>query len=198
MKAGAENKRLVRRLVFLVCAMFGFGYALVPLYQVFCELTGLNGKPDERVAETRAQAIDSQRTVAVEFLANVDAGLPWTFKPQVGRIHIHPGETKQVNFLAKNLSGSLVRGRAVPSVSPSIGAKYLKKIECFCFTEQRLSAGASKEMPVRFLIDPSLPKHVKTLTLSYTFFGVKSKGASDPLAADRPWLAFDLRITTTE
>ncbi|MGH8611699.1 MAG: cytochrome c oxidase assembly protein, partial [Gammaproteobacteria bacterium] len=95
---------------------------------------------------------------------------------------------KQVSFLAKNLSASIIRGRAVPSVSPSIGAKYQRKMECFCFTEQRLSAGASKEMPVRFLIDPSLPKDIKTLTLGYTFFGVKSK--DDPLAADRSLAGF--------
>lgn len=188
MKSNLENKRLVGRLALLVCAMFGFGYALVPLYAVFCELTGLNGKIDG-VAQTQgSQAIDSYRTIAVEFVASVDTGLPWTFKPQIDRIRLHPGEIKQVNFLAKNLSGSLIRGRAVPSISPSIGAKYLKKIECFCFTEQRLSAGASKEMPVRFLVDPSLPKHIKTLTLAYTFFGVQSK--VDPLAADRSLAIF--------
>ncbi|MGH8625031.1 MAG: cytochrome c oxidase assembly protein [Gammaproteobacteria bacterium] len=190
MKSNLENKRLVGRLALLACAMFGFGYALVPLYEVFCELTGLNGKIDG-VAQTQgSQAIDPERTIAVEFVASVDTGLPWTFKPQVDRMHLHPGEIKQVSFLAKNLSGSLIRGRAVPSVSPSIGAKHLKKIECFCFTEQRLSAGASKEMPVRFLVDPSLPKQIKTLTLAYTFFGVKSNRALDPLAADRSLASF--------
>lgn len=190
MKTSAENKRLASRLAFLTCAMFGFGYALVPLYQVFCELTGLNGKPD-RMAETpRSGAIDSQRTVSVEFLASVDRGLPWAFKPQVTRIDIHPGETKQVNFLAKNLSDSLVRGRAVPSVSPSSGAKHLRKIECFCFTEQRLRGGASIEMPVRFLIDPSLPEHIKTLTLAYTFFNVEPKRFSDRVSADRSVASF--------
>ncbi len=190
MKNSGENKRLVRRLVLFACAMFGFGYALVPLYEVFCELTGLNGKVDRVAATPGSQAIDLDRTLAVEFLVSVDTGLPWAFKPQIDRIHLHPGEMKQVNFLAKNLSGAPIRGRAVPSVSPSIGARYLKKIECFCFTEQRLSAGASKEMPVRFLIDPSLPKDIKTLTLGYTFFGVNSERASGSLSADRSLAGF--------
>lgn len=170
----STNRRLLVRLVSVACLMFGFGFVLVPLYDVFCEVTGLNGKTG--LIEARRPAIpsiDKTREVTVEFTANVNAGFPWEFKPVVNRIQVHPGEPRQVFFNAKNLSKQPVVGRAVPSVAPNRAAKYLNKIECFCFTEQRLDGGESKQMAVHFIVDPRLPGDVSILTLSYTFFGVE-------------------------
>lgn len=189
MKQAQRNGRLASRLALIACAMFGFGYALVPLYQVFCELSGLNGKTGRSVKPPAYQAIDTQRLVAVELLASVDAGMPWSFEPELNRIDLHPGKVKQVKFYARNLSAVAISGRAVPSVSPNAGAKFLKKIECFCFTEQRLEAGAGKGMPVRFFIDPGLPKDIKTLTLAYTFFD-SSRGGPNGNSTGRPLAAF--------
>jgi cytochrome c oxidase assembly protein subunit 11 len=160
---------LVRRLLLVCIAMFGFGFALVPLYDVFCLYTGINGK----TANTPAQAatvMNEKRTIRVEFLANTDASIPWDFAPEVQQINLHPGEITIVNFHVENLSKDAMIGRAVPSVSPGEAARYFKKIECFCFTEQPLDAGQQKDMPVQFYIDPELPSHFTTITLSYRLY----------------------------
>jgi cytochrome c oxidase assembly protein subunit 11 len=154
----------------LVCiAMFGFGFALVPLYDVFCRYTGINGK----TANTPAQAttvMDEKRTITVEFLANSDASIPWDFAPEIQQISLHPGEITVINYHVENLSKEAMIGRAVPSVSPGEAARYFKKIECFCFTEQPLNAGQQKDMPVQFYIDPEIPSHFTTITLSYRLY----------------------------
>jgi cytochrome c oxidase assembly protein subunit 11 len=164
--------------------MFGFGFVLVPLYDVFCEVTGLNGKTGliEEARQPANPRIDKTREVTVEFMANVNGSFPWEFKPVVNRIQVQPGEPRQVFFAAKNLAKQPVTGRAVPSVAPNRAAKYLNKIECFCFIEQRLDGGESKQMAVRFIVDPHLPRDVSILTLSYTFFGVEPRqtGATAP------------------
>lgn len=158
--------------------MFGFGFALVPLYDVFCKVTGLNGKTGRAEARLAIiKGIDKNRPVTVEFVANVGAGFPWEFKPSVNKLQIHPGELRQTSFYAKNLSGRAIAGRAVPSVAPNHAARFFIKTECFCFTEQKLGADESKEMPVRFIVDPDLPADIKTLTLSYTFFEARSPGS---------------------
>jgi cytochrome c oxidase assembly protein subunit 11 len=144
--------------------MFAFGFALVPLYDVFCKITGLNGKTGQTEAtEMPITRIDRGRAVTVEFVANVSAGFPWEFRPSVNKLQVHPGELKQTSFYAKNLSDKAVTGRAVPSVAPNHSARFFIKTECFCFTEQRLQAGEGKEMPVRFFVNPDLPIDVKTL-----------------------------------
>jgi cytochrome c oxidase assembly protein subunit 11 len=174
----SEQRRLIRRLLLIVVGMFGFGFALVPLYDAFCKITGLNGKTG-RAEATQAviKSIDQSREVTVELIANVSAGFPWEFKPSVNKLRIHPGEPRQTSFYAKNLSESAITGRAIPSVAPNQAARFFIKTECFCFTEQKLEANEHKEMPVRFIIDPDLPGDIKTLTLSYTFFEAKSPGS---------------------
>ena len=113
---------------------------------------------------------DLERIITVEFDANVNAGLPWEFKPMTRRVKVHPGEVTQVSYFAKNISNRTIVGQAVPGVSPNYASKYFSKTECFCFSNQTFGPGQSREMPLRFIVDPDLPKRVKTLTLSYTFF----------------------------
>lgn len=163
--------KLVTGLCVLTLAMFGFGYALVPLYDVFCEITGLGGKTG-RLSEVVAEQsqTDESRLVTVEFITNVNSALPWEFKPMVAKVKVHPGAETLVFFEAINNEAHAITGHAVPSVAPNAMARYLNKTECFCFTQQILAAGETKNMPVRFVIDPKLPEHVRTLTLAYTFF----------------------------
>ena len=166
-----DNKKLVLRLVGVVAGMFVFGFALVPLYDVFCEITGINGK-------TRGQAIyqktevDSQREVTIEFIANTKRGMPWDFKPMVTKMKVNPGELNEVRFYAKNRSGEDIVGQTVPSVSPGEAALYLNKTECFCFDQQRLAAGEEIEMPMKFYIDADIPEDISHLTLSYQLYNV--------------------------
>jgi cytochrome c oxidase assembly protein subunit 11 len=167
----SANRRTVIKLVLATCVMFSFGYALVPIYNVFCTVTGLNGKTG-RLSEAQAAAltVDESRSVTVEFVTNVDAQMPWDFKPLVNKVVVHPGVETQVEFEVHNWDTGPIDGNAVPSVAPNTVAKYFKKTECFCFTQQTLAAGETRRMPVRFIVDPRLPPEVTILTLGYTFF----------------------------
>ena len=167
----AANRRTVIKLVLATCIMFSFGYALVPLYNVFCTITGLNGKTG-RLTEAQAAAlpVDESRSITVEFVTNVDAQMPWDFKPLVNKVVVHPGVETQVEFEVHNWDVGSINGQAVPSVAPNTVAKYFKKTECFCFTQQTLAAGETRRMPVRFIVDARLPPEVTVLTLGYTFF----------------------------
>jgi len=167
----AANKRIVTRLVVVVLAMFGFGFALVPLYDVFCEITGINGKTGRIAAEEAlTRQVDENRLVTVEFLASVNSDLPWEFRPLVRKVRVHPGEITEVKYFASNKTGDPVAGQAIPSVAPGQAAKYFNKTECFCFTRQTLGPKEGKEMPLRFVVDPELPEEVRTVSLSYTFY----------------------------
>ncbi|MCP5195864.1 MAG: cytochrome c oxidase assembly protein [Gammaproteobacteria bacterium] len=172
------NRRLVRRMLLITVAMFGFGFAMVPIYDVLCQVTGLNGKTGGRVAEVKAMKVDESRTVTVEFVANLNVTAPWEFAPQVDRMTVHPGQFYQTHFHARNLTDQLLTAQAIPSISPGLAASHFQKIECFCFTRQQFQAGESKEMPVTFRIDPDLPPDVRTVTLSYTFFRLDELGGS--------------------
>ena len=166
-----SNKKLVIRLLWLVVAAAVFGFALVPLYNVLCSVTGLNGKTNN-TADLRKTVVDKNRLVTVEFTSTVMPGLGWDFYPQQNRITVHPGQVETVNFLAKNVTNQPVVGQAVPSVSPGQASLYFKKIECFCFQHQELKPGESKVMPLRFYVSPSLPQNIGTVTLSYAFYSV--------------------------
>lgn len=172
----AANRRLVWRLLLLTTAMFGFGFAMVPIYDVLCEVTGLNGKTGGRVVAAQPMQVDTSRTVTVEFVANLNLGAPWEFAPSVARMQVHPGQFYQTHFRAKNLANRPMTGQAIPSVAPGLAASHFQKIECFCFNHQRFQAGEGKEMPVTFRIDPDLPSEVRTVTLSYTFFRIDDAG----------------------
>ena len=165
------NRRIVRRLAMVALLMFGFCFALVPLYNVFCDVTGLNGKTGRiDPGQALTAQVDKERLVTVEFLGMASSDLPWEFRPMVRQVRVHPGEVTEVHYFARNRTGSQVTGQAVPSVAPGQAAKYFNKTECFCFTRQTLQAGESKEMPVRFMVDPALPEDVVRVSLSYTFF----------------------------
>ena len=174
-----RNRRLVVKLLCLTAAMFGFGFALVPLYDVFCEVTGLNAKTGRiDVAAAARLEVDTTRTVTVEFVTNTDRHLPWEFRARQTKVHVHPGAVTEVMFTARNTAPFTVTGQAVPSVLPGTAARYLNKTECFCFRNQTLQAQETRDMPVRFVVDAKLPAYVTTLTVSYTFFELPRASAA--------------------
>ncbi|TCN75299.1 cytochrome c oxidase assembly protein subunit 11 [Vibrio crassostreae] len=171
-----STKKLTGYLVLSVVAMFGFGFALVPLYDVMCEALGINGKTNT-VSAVQPQGMqpDYSRTIRVEFMSHIKPDMPWTFSPEVRVLEVHPGEVVQTNYIAKNLSGASLVGQAVPSVSPGMGATYFNKMECFCFNQQPLDGFKSADMGLIFYIEPDIPDSIHTLTLSYTLFNITSE-----------------------
>ena len=164
--------RTARKLAFVAVAMFGFGYLLVPLYNVFCEVTGLNGKTGEIAIEDVSESdIDVTRNITIEFDTNIRS-LPWEFSALERKVNVHPGELGEARFKVVNRSNKAVIGRAIPSVAPSQASVFFNKTECFCFDEQRLEPGETKEMVVKFVVGTNLPKRFGSLVLSYTFFEV--------------------------
>ena len=149
--------------------MFGFGYLLVPLYDVFCDITGLNGKTANSAVMV-VEAPDESRWVTVEFMGSLNQSAPWEFRPTETSMQVRPGKAYLTNFYARSKVERDAVGHAVPSVAPGVAAKYFLKTECFCFEEQAFGPREEKEMPVRFVLDPDLPRHVDVVTLSYTFF----------------------------
>lgn len=166
-----KNIKLVRKLVLGSLMMFGFGFALVPLYDVFCNITGLNGKVT-RTGPAQPMQVDRSREINLQLIAVNNEAMPWQFEPITTTMTIHPGLTGQTAFLAYNPTGHNMIAQAVPSVAPAEAAEYLQKINCFCFERQALEPGQSMEMPLLFVIDPELPEHITTITLSYTLFDI--------------------------
>ena len=166
-------KKTTARLVLFTVLMFGFGYALVPLYDVFCKITGLNGKTIRVTENLNREVIVSDRLIKVQFDANINGDLPWTLMPNQRTMRVQPGKFYEAVYTVKNINDRDIVGQAIPSVSPQIASLYFKKAECFCFVNQLLKAGETKEMVVRFEVDKELPEDVAELTLSYTFFKVK-------------------------
>ena len=179
MTEGNQNKRSHARVVWpvvlVVIAMFGFGFALVPLYDVFCELTGLNGKVKTEAQAETAMKPDLKRWVTVEFVTTVNGAMPLKFRAETTKLKVHPGEYHTVRFYGTNESDRQLVGRAIPSIAPGWATQFLKKSECFCFSEQTFEPHREREMPVRFVIDPNLPETVADLSLSYTFFDITQK-----------------------
>lgn len=168
-----KPKKKIVPLFLIPIAMFGFGYLMVPIYDVFCDLTGLNGKTGSvEVAEVERMEVDLTRMVKVEFMANVNQDTPLDFEPTQRSMWVHPGKTYQAMYRTANQKSEPTVGQAVPSVSPFKAASYFDKVECFCFTQQAFKAHESRELPVIFVVDPKLPKEIETVTLSYTFFEV--------------------------
>ncbi|MEH6823442.1 MAG: cytochrome c oxidase assembly protein [Motiliproteus sp.] len=183
--SGSNPMVTVRRLIVLALLMFGFGFALAPLYDVFCRVTGLNGKVTRNGALTEAVAVDSTRQIRVQLIAVNNEGMPWTFGPEAGDLLVHPGEQRLTHYLARNPTSELMVARAVPSVAPSEAAQYVHKINCFCFESQSLAALASQQMPLVLMIDPQLPQHIRTITLSYTLFDITPEPRQPDAAAAR-------------
>lgn len=173
------NRRLALKLLGGVAAAFAFGFLLVPLYDVICEATGLNGKTrggPQVITETR---VDTSRQVKVEFLGAAMQGLSWDFQPNQDRVLVHPGEIATVSFRVRNMTASALTGQAIPSVSPGKAASHLRKLDCFCFQQQTLAPGESRDLPVSFVVDGRLPQDVQAITLSYSFYAVDpSQGAA--------------------
>ena len=168
----ADNRRLAMKLAGAALAMFGFGYALVPLYDYACTVIGLGRTGELSTAEAATLSADPSRRVTVEFDTNVNSALPWQFVAGQRRVTVHPGEIAAAGFRVVNNSGRAIVGQAVPSVTPAAASVYFKKTECFCFTQQTLAPGETRDMPVRFVVDRELPQDITTVTLSYTFFEV--------------------------
>jgi cytochrome c oxidase assembly protein subunit 11 len=174
--ATGRNRSLAARLVLMAAGSFAFGFALVPLYDVVCEVTGIGSR--DRLA--RAGTADGQlpvadRTVVVEFTASVPAG-GWVFEPVASTMEVQPGRLYETHYRARNLAGGAVTGQAVPSVAPMRAARYFVKTECFCFTPQQFAAGEEREMAVRFVVDRELPPGIDRLTLSYAFYDMPPAG----------------------
>lgn len=172
-----SNQKLAVWLMLVVVGMFGFGFALVPIYDVFCEITGLNGKTGSvQAQEAQRLNVDESRLVTVEFVANLNQSMNWEFRPEVHKLQVHPGKIYTTQFYAHNKNNRDMVGQAIPSVAPSRAAAHFNKTECFCFTQQVFKAGEGRLMPVSFIVDPALPPEVETVTLSYTFFDITQSG----------------------
>jgi len=168
------NQRLSGKLALVALGMFAFGYALVPFYYQICAAWGVNSLGEVRAEPLNTQ-VDKTRVITVEFDANAH-GLPWRFKPLVNHIEVHPGEVATVEYEVVNQRGDWVTGQAVPSYGPERAGEYFRKVECFCFTQQTLGPGETRRMPVVFVVDPTLPRDVTNIALSYTFFEVAGRG----------------------
>ena len=164
------------KLVFVAVLMFGFGYAMVPLYEAFCRITGFGGKTlvidelEARAEQQQALADALDREIAVSFTTHSNSSLPWEFKPLTHKLVVKPGEMNDAVFYVRNMSNRAITGMATFNVTPPRAGMHFKKTECFCFSQQTLQAGEEQEMVVRFLLDQDLPEDVHELTLSYTFF----------------------------
>lgn len=174
---GPSTRSLVKRLMLLVVAMFGFGFVLVPIYDVMCQAFGINGKTTGVAWQGTQQSVDMAREIRVQFISSNAEGMRWEFGPRDREVFLHPGEPRTVNFTAHNPTDRVMVAQAIPSVAPSRAAAFFHKTECFCFTQQVLQPGESIEMPVRFIVDPALPRDVQRLTLAYTLFDVTERMA---------------------
>lgn len=183
--AARSNRQLVIKLVLVTLAMFGFGFAMVPIYNVLCEVSGLNGKTGVANAAALDPRVDTSRTVTVEFVTILNEGMPWEFRPAVTRMDVHPGAINTTSFYARNLTNHDMVGQAIPSVTPGLAAKHFNKTECFCFTQQHFKSGQGIDMPVRFVIDRELPVDIKTVTLQYTFFDISGQAAQIDTVANK-------------
>ena len=185
MTTKAQNARMVGKLAVVAVGMFAFGYALIPIYQHICEMTGINilalGEkqvPGGSTARANSQ-VDLSRSITVEFDANARG--PWQFKPAQAKVQVHPGELATVMYEFQNVQDRSMSAQAIPSYAPRNAAAHFNKLECFCFNQYTLAPGEKKQWPVAFVIDPKLPKDVTTITLSYTFFEVGSRTPAAPL-----------------
>ncbi len=183
-----QNSTMLGKLAVVVLAMFGFGYALVPIYNAICQMTGVNilalaemAVPGEKAQVSANTQVDTSRTITVEFDANSRG--PWQFKPAQSSLQVHPGEMMTVMYEFQNTQNRRMAAQAIPSYAPQQAAAHFNKLECFCFNQYTLDAGEKKSWPVVFVIDPKLSKDVRTITLSYTFFEVGGKVPPAPVAA---------------
>lgn len=170
--AKTSQSKGVLKLLGIVAGMFCFGFAMVPLYDVICDITGLNGKTGGRYEVSSELEVDEDRWVTIQFTASNNESMPWVFKPVTAQMKVRPGEINETLFIAENPTSDPMTAQAVPSVAPFNAAQYLHKTECFCFNQQTLAPGERIEMPMRFFIDNEIPQRLTKLTLSYTLFNL--------------------------
>ncbi len=172
------NRRTLGKLIVVAAVMFGFGYAMVPIYRQVCEVLGLNvlTQKDGTVALPANTQVDRTRSITVELDGNAQG--PWRFRPTQRSVTVHPGELTTITYEVVNTQGRTVQAQAIPSYAPQSAAPHFKKVECFCFRQQTLKPHEARQMPVVFFIDPALPREIKTITLSYTFFEIGGATAS--------------------
>jgi cytochrome c oxidase assembly protein subunit 11 len=175
-----ENRRLTGKLWLFVAGSFAFGFALVPLYRVLCQVTGFGDQKllSEAVAATRVGVPDAERTVTVEFIANLPTVGNWEFRPSQASLRVHPGQLYQASFVARNLTGHDTVAQAVPNIAPGEAAAWFHKTECFCFSPQAFKTGQQRTLPLRFFLDRALPVNVDRVTLSYTFYDTSNRVAA--------------------
>lgn len=180
------NRTMLGKLVVVAIGMFGFGYALIPVYRQVCEVLGINvlTQKGEFVAAPTNTQVDKSRTITIELDGNSQG--PWRFRPTTRSIDVHPGELATVMYEVVNTQGRAVKAQAIPSYAPQSATPHFMKVECFCFQEQTMGPNEARQMPVVFFIDPKLPREVKNITLSYTFFeiGGAFKAAAAPKAGN--------------
>ena len=174
-----KNKRIVWVLIAAAFGMFGFAFAMIPMYKLLCQVTGLNGKFYQIDDLQKTIKMDKDRTISVRFVSNNNELLPWDFHANNPLIEIHPGEVVRVSYFAKNRTIHPMTVQAIPSIVPGIAAKYIHKTECFCFKQQTFAAGEGMDMPILFHIDRDIPKEVKRITVAYTMFDVKMASATN-------------------
>ena len=179
-KNAAANRRSATILFGIVVGMFGFGFAMVPLYQLVCSVTGISittsgggGRSAIGTVEVAAMQVDESRLVTVEFDSTLNQGLDWEFQPLTKKMQVHPGQVYEAYYRVRSTSSKASFGQAVPSVSPGLAAKHFNKTECFCFTKQELAAYETRDMPIRFIIDRGIDEGIGEVTLSYTFFSLE-------------------------
>jgi cytochrome c oxidase assembly protein subunit 11 len=170
-----ENRSMTWKLLAIAAGSFGFGFALVPLYNVLCSVTGYGDQSKLRQQVAAIEHPDVTRTVTVQFLTDVASAGDWEFRPVVRSIEVHPGQLYTAQFFAHNLTGRDTVAQAVPNIAPSEVAAYFHKTECFCFSPQHFSLNEGRNMPVRFIIDPAMPNHIDMITLAYTFYDASSR-----------------------
>lgn len=171
----ADNRSLVVKLFIAVVAMFGFGFAMVPLYDVFCEITGFNGKTAGKYEQVATQKVVADRKVDIQFLSALNGSTSIRFEPNTRSVMVNPGRTYEISYRVENPFDYPIVIQAVPSVSPSQLAEYLHKVECFCFNQQLLQAGESVDMPMRFVLDQEFPEKFVKMSLAYTLFDVSEQ-----------------------
>jgi cytochrome c oxidase assembly protein subunit 11 len=171
-----SNQRLALRLGLVALFFVGFGFAMVPMYDAFCKLTGLNGKTNATpmVADQNTQ-VDLTRSVKIEFLSQTMPGVGLQFKPAQFDMRVHPGEVSHMDYTVTNTSNKVFVGQAVPSVTPAQATRYFEKLACFCFTQQTFQPGETRTMPVVFVVNPKMDRDLGTVTLSYAFFEAPTK-----------------------
>jgi cytochrome c oxidase assembly protein subunit 11 len=170
------HRSTVGKHLLIVVAMFGFGWAMVPLYDLLCDVTGLGGRTDgPYVYDPEQLAPDTSRLVRITFLANTNDGMPWEFWAEKAAMRVHPGEAQELNFHVRNPTDRTMVAQAIPSLIPIRATDHVHKTECFCFAEQELGPGETMAMPLRFIIDPALAPNVDAITLSYALFDITDR-----------------------